>query len=55
MTPQELKEELIAREWFGLGYQQGARDTILSISKKEEQNLINSKKEEFKNGHDISV
>lgn len=37
MTPQELKEELIFREAYAIGYKNGSTDTILTISKKMQE------------------
>lgn len=45
VTAQELREELICREAYALGYRNGATDTILSITQKLQQ-----KEKEEKNG-----
>lgn len=52
MSPQELKEELLQREAYALGYQQGSRDVIMSITQKlqKEQALKETKEQGESNG-----
>ena len=36
MNPQDLREELLQREAYALGYKNGSTDVIMSLAKKEE-------------------
>lgn len=45
MDAQILKEELLQREAYALGYRNGASDVILSLSKKMQEKALTEKKE----------
>jgi hypothetical protein len=53
MTAQQLKEELMQREAYALGYKNGSTDVIMAMAKRmeEEQKNLESKKEVLNNGN----